>query len=209
MCKKFITLLLLIISYNLYACDKHIVPEALSAGWISEEQKDAHVFATLSTVDEGSTPSSRMIEVKVNPDNEVTFFTHRNTRKVSHIANSPYVSMNMWLSKVSSQLTIDGEAVALDRSTLEQHWMKMPYRMQIKFISSDHKSKISSSTQLKDKLEHNNSRFKEVVPMPKEFVGYKIKPIRYEFYTLRAGDFPEKIVAIKSVSGWDISRREP
>lgn len=209
MLKKIIVILSLLPAIA-FSCEKHIVPEQLSANWVKEEWSGGVTFATLSTVSENNKPSSRVIQLFVSDDNGMQFYTHRNTRKANDISANPSVSLNAWMPNTKRQLEVEGDVLELSSEDLEDTWSKMPRNFQLKFISSDHKSNFTSADQLVNKLNENKEKYQEVIPMPQSFVGYSLVPSRYEFYSLaKDGSFPDKIVAIRDADKWDVNRKEP
>lgn len=189
-------------------------PETDMHQWLNEEASATGrggLNATLATVTKDKKPSSRTVNFFWDDANELSFYTHSNTQKVGHLSKNPNVSMNIWLHKSRRQITVDGHVVPLDKPTLAKKWQKMPRWMQLRFISSDHKSKLPdfNRTLLDEALEQNDARYPDKIPMPKTFVGYKVIPNKITFFEVKMPDFADKQIAIKDGDKWVIAAYQP
>jgi pyridoxamine 5'-phosphate oxidase len=183
--------------------------------WLAAEHasdpnySSAHTFATLATVDSQQKPTLRMIEIKLDPQQKISFFTHINTRKALHLSNNHHVALHIWLPNTHRQISLEGSVKLISKDILDKHWKKMPRWMQLRFISSDHKSIILDQAQLVSKYKESQTSFSGDIPVPSEFIGYQFLPEHYEFYAIKPGDFAKKHVAQLIEHQWIIQQQEP
>lgn len=189
-------------------------PFEVTKHWIKEEKTlkndNIHIFGTLSTIDSTLKPNSRVMQFLLTDNNEILFFTHKNTQKIKHLSNNPFASITLWLDKNKKQININGSTYLVARDKLTQYWNNMPKWMQLRFIASDHISEIQNKDILKSKvkeLKHKHSDSN--VPLPDEFVGYRFSPNKYTFYKVNTGKFADKFVATNDSGSWQIKQYQP
>lgn len=176
----------------------------------SETGSVAHHNAHLATVTPKYKSSIRMVNIFWEDNQEVTFYTHRNTKKVNYLLRNPFASMNIWLPATRKQITIDGKVSPLKHERLEAKWSKMPRWMQLKFMASDHRSIMDDQGEgMRAKLKELNDMYPESVPMPDSFVGYALEPKFITFYEVNMPDFATKKVAEKKGHEWLVLAYQP
>lgn len=204
--------LCILLTFQAQACFNHNPTEAM-VEWLSQEKelsKSPHLSGNLATVTLENKPSSRMVNVFWSEQGDLLFYTHSNTQKVSHLARNPNANMNIWLPSTRKQVTVDGEIEPIAASELESNWKKMPRWMQLRFMSSDHHSKVTDHKKsMKQTLADNEKKYPGDIPRPETFIGYKIIPNQITFYEIKMPDFAEKHVARKQAQQWIVAEYQP
>lgn len=168
-----------------------------------------HRLVCLCTATEDNLPKGRMIEIVSLDAAGALFFTHINTQKYKDLAHNPHAAMNAWLPETHRQFTIEGTVAQISDEQAALSWKRMPRRMQLTFMASDHESAIENYDALRARYEELDAQFPGEIPMPPVFVGYLLTPQEITFFEIRKGDFPLKRVATMSEEGWTETLMQP
>ena len=172
--------------------------------------KGFHKFATLATVSQDNHPMTRMVElVGFSQGKGALFFTHRNTTKVEHLTSNPHAALNIWLPKTLRQVSMTGTVVEIPRQDAEKSWKRMPRFMKLTFMASEHKGEIDSPDVLQKRKAKLEELYKNDIPMPDAFVGYRFQPDTITFYEIKPRNFPHKEIAHLDHDKWVVSLMEP
>lgn len=170
--------------------------------WFSEEKKTQHhVCACLSTISPEHKAQGRIVDIVEWDERGALFFTHANTEKVKALNSNSSASLNVWLAVTKKQVTISGTAVPISKDECIPYWKRFPRPLQLGFIASDHCSEIESLDPLREKLQELSAS--ETIPMPDEFLGYRLVPDEFVFFEVQPHDFPLKHVFKKEGSSWN------
>jgi pyridoxamine 5'-phosphate oxidase len=187
-------------------------PFKTAQAWLKEEElKVGHPhfkFGVLATVGKNAQPSTRIVELISVDKGAALFFSHKSTLKVQQIKTNPLVSITLWLPQTKRQLTLDGKAQELSNEESNSYWLQMPKKRQLNFLASDHQSELKKG-ELEKKLEQLEKTFPGDVPMPQEFIGYKIMTEHFVFYEIQTGNFAQKHVASLEDGIWTTKQMHP
>ena len=183
--------------------------------WFKEEKEKTEgrffQFATLATTSADGQPHTRIIEmVRFNSKQGGLFFTHKNSAKVGHLSYNPKVALNIWLPKTLRQISMEGLTKEISSIESEKFWKQMPRFMQLTFLASSHcGGEIESLDILQRKKEKISELYKNEIPMPDTFIGYRIIPEKIIFFTVTLRDFPIKQIASLCNDHWEIALVAP
>lgn len=213
---KFRYLLLLLVAWSSLSLATTIEEDAFKAMLEMFDQEEAqsgsvaHHNAHLATVTPKYKSSIRMVNIFWDDNEQITFYTHRNTKKVNYLQRNPFASMNIWMPATRKQITLDGKVVPLKHEVLEAKWQKMPRWMQLRFMASDHRSVIEDDgEQMRANLKALEAKYPDMIPMPDTFVGYAMDTKFITFYEVNMPDFATKKVAEKKGNGWLVLAYQP
>ena len=82
---------------------------------------------------------------------------------------------------------------------------------QIGAAASNQSNPIESREALENKFEKFRGTFPEgsKVPMPQDWGGYLIKPMKFEFWQGREGRLHDRLIFTSDQDGWNIHRIQP
>lgn len=148
----------------------------------------------LSTVDENHCPSQRTVLLKYFDIHGFVFFTNYGSRKSSQIQHNHRVSVLFpWLA-LHRQVEISGMAEKVSTAESLKYFAMRPRGSQLGAWVSRQSEVVSSRSILESKWDELKRRFGEgEIPLPSFWGGYRIKPIRFEFWQGGASRLHDRI----------------
>jgi pyridoxamine 5'-phosphate oxidase len=167
---------------------------------------------TLGTVDAGNRPSQRTVLLKFFDGRGFDFFTNFESRKATHIANNPEVSLLFpWLA-LERQVIIQGRAEKVSTAESLKYFLSRPRESQIGAWVSRQSSVISSRSLLEQKLAEIKRKFSGgEIPLPSFWGGFRVVPLEMEFWQGGAGRLHDRFAYRRESpsSPWTIERLSP
>lgn len=196
---------------------------------LSEKQVDADPFAqfsqwldeamnsealeptamTLSTVAENGTPSSRVVLLKGVSDSGLVFFTNYESRKGRELTANPIAVVNFFWPELERQINVSGNVERVSQEESETYFKSRPVKSRIAAWASHQSSTLASREELEKRVEELNEKFGEDVPLPPFWGGFRLKPIRFEFWQGRRSRLHDRICYELKDNAWQISRLSP
>ena len=179
-----------------------------------EEAVDSEVFEVnamcLSTIGKDGFPAGRIVLLK-GVDHGFVFFTNYQSDKGKEIAQNPKVSLTFFWAELERQVRVTGTLEKISPEESDEYFFSRPIGSQIGAWSSPQSQKIPNREVLEDKIEELKQRFeKESISRPPHWGGYRLLPIRFEFWQGRPSRLHDRIAYEKaSEDSWEISRLAP
>tara|TARA_B100000927_G_scaffold254439_1_gene220679 strand:- start:1172 stop:1804 length:633 start_codon:yes stop_codon:yes gene_type:complete len=170
--------------------------------------KDFNSFV-ISTVSDKNIPSSRVVLLREIKDDSFIFFTNYNSNKGRDIKLNNYVSMNFFWRQMERQIRIQGKIKKIKEIESDKYFKSRPYKSQIAAISSNQSEIIKDRKVLEDKFELNLKKYKNNAQRPKNWGGYYIDPIKFEFWQGRKSRMHDRFLYTLKKDKWVISRLSP
>lgn len=142
-------------------------------------------------------PSSRMVLMKEVDRRGVVWYTNYNSRKSCELLRNPYAATTFWWGELERSVRIEGavERVAAEES--DRYFSSRPRSSQIGAWSSCQSSEVSSRIELEQQQRAVEERFRDPlvsVPRPPHWGGFRLVPIRIEFWKGRESRMHDRIV---------------
>jgi pyridoxamine 5'-phosphate oxidase len=164
----------------------------------------------LSTVDENSKPSSRVVLLKNIVESGMVFFTNYKSRKGKNISNNPNVSAVFFWSKLERQVRIEGTVTKYDNFLSDEYFSSRPYESQIGAIISPQSEIIPDRNYLIDLKNQAVEKFKnKPLQRPDYWGGYLIRPALFEFWQGRPNRLNDRIQYRLKGNHWIMERLAP
>ena len=163
----------------------------------------------LSTSDENNFPSSRVVLLKELKDGEFIFYTNYESKKGHDLSVNPQASLLFFWRELGRQIRISGIVTKTNREESENYFSSRPYESRISAWASKQSSIIPGRKFLEDKFEEIKKEYEKVVPVPSFWGGFKLSPIRFEFWQGRENRLHDRIVYIQNKDKWDMVRLSP
>jgi pyridoxamine 5'-phosphate oxidase len=178
--------------------------EALAAGIA---QPEAMALAT-STPD--GRPSVRMVLLKGHDERGFTFFTNRESRKGSEIAENPRAALALYWQPLNRQVRIEGAVERIPDAESEAYFATRPAGSQIAAWASPQSRPISDRAELDERYAQIEAQFPAGgVSLPPFWGGYRVIPDAIEFWQGRENRFHDRIRYERTASGWSQTRLAP
>lgn len=166
----------------------------------------------LATAGKDGVPHSRIVAIREVDANGILFFTQKGTRKTLEMAENPRASMTLWLPLQQREVMIDGTIQTLSQDENQYYWSTRTKDRQLHFLAYAPTSThvIVSTDILQQRLQALTVEYQNKdVPLPEYYLGYRLVPETYCFYTLIDAGFSEIIRYVKSPQGWTSQTLSP
>ena len=165
---------------------------------------------TLSTVGLDGCPASRTVLMKFFDAEGFVFYTNYGSAKAAEMAETPQAALLFpWLS-MERQVRIQGSVEKVSAAESLKYFSSRPRESQIGAWVSDQSSVIDSRALLMNKLEELKQKFAGGdVPLPSFWGGYRVNPIRIEFWQGGKGRVHDRFRYSRKEDQWTIERLAP
>ncbi len=186
-------------------------PFSLAAEWISRAidsgVREPGTIA-LATADGQGRPSSRYVLLKGFDDEGLLFVSQTGSRKGQDLASNPFASASFYWQELRLQLHIFGSAVQASAAESDALFNGRP-------LAS--RAVSSVSVQGKELLDENvlNAQINDMISRgarlerPERWVGYRIRPERFEFWQGGADRLHKRLEYTLSEENWTWKRLQP
>ena len=182
--------------------------------WFSEA-RDARLALpeamSLATVNPEGKPASRMVLLKnVDPDGFV-FFTNYRSAKAKELAANPNVALTFFWSQFERQVRVEGTVTKTSAVESQEYFATRPRESQIGAWASPQSEVISGREELEKRQAELDETYRDgLVPWPEHWGGFRVKPVRIEFWKGRTGRLHDRIVYERQPDdSWAIKRLAP
>lgn len=190
-------------------------PIAQLAQWLT----DADEFGVyepnamvLGTVDSDGTPSARTVLLRGIDERGLMFFTNYESRKGQAIVSHPRVSAVFGWYAQHRQVIVEGVAGRITAEESDTYFASRPHGSQVSAWASAQSRPIEGRGQLEQQFSDAENRFDgDDVPRPEFWGGYRIVPLRIEFWSGRSSRRHDRIVFERRDPDavWVVSRVQP
>lgn len=188
-------------------------PIALFGRWLQEAMDDQlpepHAM-TLATV--GSlTISCRVVLLRAFDARGFVFYTNQNSRKAMDLERDPRVALNFFWPQHERQIRVEGRAEPVSEQEADEYFASRPRESRIGAWSSDQSRPVEDRQHLEERYQRWVDRFEgEEVPRPLHWGGFRIRPVRIEFWQGRASRLHDRLAFEQMSDGtWVCARLQP
>lgn len=164
----------------------------------------------LSTLGLNGFPNGRIVLLK-EMDHGFVFFTNYESEKGQEILANPKGSLTFFWPELERQVRIMGSLEKVSEQESDTYFHSRPKGSQIGAWTSPQSRKIENREELSSRMEKVEERFAlETMSRPPHWGGYRLLPIRIEFWQGRPSRLHDRICyELKSESNWILSRLAP
>ncbi len=165
---------------------------------------------SVSTIGQDGYPQSRIVLLKSFDNFGFTFFTNYNSQKGKTLEKRPVASLLFFWPELQRQVRITGEVEKVSRETTGSYFGSRPRSSQIGAWASEQSEEIPSREHLEKLFEAIEKKYQDAeIPAPAHWGGYKINPLRFEFWQGRESRMHDRFSFEKTGTGWHIRRLAP
>lgn len=165
---------------------------------------------TLSTVGLDGCPAARTVLMKFFDESGFVFYTNYSSAKAKEIEAAPKASLLFPWLLLERQVRIEGEVEKVSTAESLKYFASRPRESQIGAWVSDQSSVIDSRALLMNKMAELKAKFKGgEVPLPSFWGGYRVRPVRVEFWQGGKGRVHDRFLYTQTENGWSIDRLAP
>ena len=149
----------------------------------------------LATVSEVGTPSLRTVLYKGMVRDGFSFYTNYESQKGLELAKNPKAALLFYWPELDVQVRIDGIADRLTDQESDEYFATRARISQIGAWASAQSRQIPNHEELEKKHAELEKKFAEnVIPRPPYWGGYRVQPLKMEFWFSREGRLHERYV---------------
>lgn len=171
--------------------------------------KDPNAFV-LSTVDEEGKPHSRVLLLKGVDKGGFEFYTNYHSDKGQQLAQNPFASMCFFWSEQERQVRVEGKVEKLAEQESTAYFKSRPHGSQVGAWVSPQSQAIDSRDILEERAAMYSEKYKDEVPRPPHWGGYRLMPTRIELWQGRSSRLHDRLLYEQDDRGeWQIKRLAP
>lgn len=164
---------------------------------------------TLATATPNGVPSARIVLLKEFDENGFEFFTNYDSRKGHDMLENPNVALVFFWKELQRQVRIEGIVEKVSAKESDDYFHSRPIGSQIGAWASPQSQVIANRNVLETNDAKYAAEFGEKVPRPEHWGGYRVRPVKIEFWQGRHSRLHDRILYSKISDSWKIERLAP
>jgi len=164
---------------------------------------------TLATASKQGKPSVRVVLLKGIDNNGFLFFTNYKSKKGKEIEENPFGSLLFYWDKLERQVRIEGKIEKVTKEESEAYFKTRPYKSRLGAWASKQSTVIESRSVIVKEFLKFMVKFRNHVPLPDYWGGYRLVPESFEFWQGRPNRLHDRITFTKLKKQWKIERLSP
>jgi pyridoxamine 5'-phosphate oxidase len=178
------------------------------------ERAQAHQVDTapvvLATADGAGRPSARLVLLRGANARGFVFFTNYNSRKGRELTDNPQAALCFYWPTLDEQIRIEGPVERASADESDAYFGSRPRGSQLGAWASDQSAVLPSRETLEEKYRDIERRFAgQTVQRPPFWGGFRLTPVRIEFWYGRPDRLHDRVVYARDGSAWRIERLYP
>lgn len=181
--------------------------------WKEAEQSQILEYnaMTLATTGEDGMPEARTVLLKAFDERGFVFFTNYNSAKSKQLDFNHQSCLLFFWKELERQVRINGRAERISVKESIDYFNSRPEGSKIGAWASPQSMVVAGSTWLKETFQYYAERFKHgEIPKPPHWGGYRITPVKIEFWQGRPSRMHDRILYTKDTADqWKTERLAP
>ena len=165
---------------------------------------------TLATSDKDGKPSARIVLLKGFDEHGFVFFTNYQSNKAKALEENPKAALIFFWKEIERQIRIEGIVEKVSEEESDAYFFSRPEGSRIGAWASPQSKVISNRKILEDNVQKYTAEFKNSIPRPPHWGGYRVMPDLIEFWQGRSNRLHDRIQYTKTGKGsWKVERLAP
>ena len=178
--------------------------EARQAG---EDFPDAMVLATAGT---DGAPSARVVLLRAVDEGCLVFFTGYTSRKGKDLWENPQAAAVFHWPKLSRQVRVEGSVELATAEESDAYFRSRSRESRVAAWASEQSRVIPDRLRLEERWSEYDARFRDDVPRPPDWGGYRLRVRVMEFWQSREHRLHDRLrYTLEESGGWRIERLGP
>jgi pyridoxamine 5'-phosphate oxidase len=173
--------------------------------WMGEaaasEPNDPNAM-TLATADAQGRPSARIVLLKGVDARGFVFYSNAESRKGQELAANPRVALLFHWKTLARQVRVEGEASPVSDAEADAYFASRGRLSQLGAWASEQSRPLADRGALLARIEALEARYPGEVPRPPHWRGWRVAPVRIEFWRDRPGRLHEREVFVREREAW-------
>ena len=164
----------------------------------------------LSTLNPDGYPEGRMVLLKGYDIAGFIFYTNHNSTKGKSLLAYPKATMTFYWHPFRRQVRITGDVVLASPEEADRYFASRSRMSQLGAWASRQSQNLKNRDVLEKKVQEYLNQFKgKDIPRPRAWVGFRLIPVRFEFWQERANRLHDRFLYLPGKSGWTLKRLYP
>ena len=165
---------------------------------------------TLATVTADGRPAARIVLLKAADEHGFAFFTNYDSHKGEQLAARPSAALVFHWVELERQVRIEGAVTKVTSEESGQYFGRRPRLSQIGAWASPQSRTIASREWLEQQFATAGDRYKDSVPLPPFWGGYRVMPESIEFWQGRQSRLHDRLLYHRGIDQvWSLERLAP
>ena len=191
----------------------HGDPLALFEAWLAEarasEPNDPNAMALATATPDGA-PSVRMVLLKEHGPAGFTFYTNAESRKGGEIRANPRAALLFHWKSLERQIRLEGPLEEVPAAMADAYFASRHPDSRLGSAASDQSRPLDDRATYLARVAALRADFPDgAVPRPPHWTGFRLAPLRIEFWMGREHRLHERRLFVRSGTGWTSSLLYP
>ncbi len=165
---------------------------------------------TLATSTIDGKPSARIVLLKGFDEKGFVFFTNYESKKGYALSENPHVALVFFWKEIERQVRVEGAVEKVSKEESDDYFFSRPDGSRIGAWASPQSKIIKNRKLLEDNVQRISNEFKNSIPRPLHWGGYRVMPEIIEFWQGRSNRLHDRIQYTKTSNGsWKVDRLAP
>ena len=165
---------------------------------------------TLATASNEGMPTARVVLLKHYDVDGFSWYTDSRSQKGQELATNPQAALLFHWRDLSRQIRVQGTVERLPVASADSYFHSRPEGSRFSAASSKQSSFVDDRSVLENEVSRLNDLYPDgQVPRPESWIGYRLKPIYFEFWQGLVNRLHDRIVYNPHGDGWVKSRISP
>jgi pyridoxamine 5'-phosphate oxidase len=158
---------------------------------------------SLATADASGAPAARMVLLKGVDARGFVFYTNRSSRKGDELKANPRASLCAYWPAIAEQVRVDGDVERVTDSESDAYFQTRARESQLGAWASRQSRPLERYELLVERLQDLEKEYAgRAVPRPPWWGGYRVLPVRIEFWKSGPFRLHHRELYLKSGDGW-------
>jgi len=188
-------------------------PIELFQAWFEAARESGILFpesVALATSTSEGVPSVRMVFLKSVDPRGFVFFTNYGSQKARELDANPRAALCFHWVILGRQVRVAGHVARVSQQESAAYFATRDRESQLGAWASRQSEPLSSREELERRARQAEERFAGGdVPLPPFWGGYRLDPVKIEFWQGRAGRLHDRLVFHREGDGWTTQRLHP
>jgi pyridoxamine 5'-phosphate oxidase len=189
-------------------------PIALFRQWYEQAVKSEASYPdamSLATCSPEGLPHVRIVLLKSFDDRGFTFYTNLESAKSKELKLNSHAALNFHWKSLKKQIRIEGSVSSVSDQEADDYFASRPRLSQIGAWASKQSQPLESRFNLEKRVAEYTAKYHiGTIPRPQFWSGYRVSPVRIEFWEEKPFRLHDRIVYTATADGnWNEQRLYP